>query len=117
VSKFDGDIEVIRLQADAASVQASAVLTFNAAIEYMEPGTSWYDKEDGQIYGGNLVRDTVSRTVRRDIGLDVEFGRVDDVEFQVVSMWIADEADVFFESYPPGDPHSEWESDPQWGMA
>lgn len=109
--EFDGDIEVIKLEADAASVQASAVLTFNATIEYMEPGTYWYDKEDGQIYGGNPVRDTVSRTVRRDIGLDVEFGDIDDGDFRVVSMWIADEADVFFESYPPSDPHYGWDID------
>lgn len=109
--EFDGDIEVIGLEADAASVQASAVLTFTATIEYMEPGTSWYDKEDGQIYGGNPVRDAVSRTVRRDIGLDVAFGDLDGGEFRVVSMWIADEADVFFESYPPSDPHYGWDMD------
>jgi len=101
--EFDGDIEVISHRDDSAIVQMGAVLTFEADISYIEPGTECYDSEDGVTYGGIELHDTVTRSVHRDVVVNVGFRGLSREGFGVGQMRMADSTDIELEAYPPGD--------------
>jgi hypothetical protein len=92
--QYDSEIKIISLTVDEAIIEMPATLTYKANVSYYEPGTGYYDSEDGVYFLQDTVEAKVTRTAHRSIGVEVTFEDLDGESFQVHSAWYEGKQDI-----------------------
>jgi hypothetical protein len=91
---FDGDVEIISLTANKASIEVPATLNFMAFISYYIPGTGTYDSEDDVIFFPETAETTVTRSAHRNVAVDVTFENLSQESFRIEEVWFEGKQDI-----------------------
>ncbi len=91
---YDGNVEIISLEAEKAVVEMPATLTFNANISYKIPDTGMWDDENGVLRFQETAHKTVSDTARRSIAVEITFDGLEATFFHIRRVWFEGRKDI-----------------------